>query len=85
MGLKQKEENINCQSNFFCLNVSQNMIYITGDTHGLIDFSKRSESFSKEKNSRKDYLIILGDVGLLWSEKADYQKSILLLALPFYI
>ena len=42
------------------------MIYITGDTHGDIDFKKLL--LLKEKNlSRKDYLIICGDAGICWS------------------
>lgn len=41
------------------------MIYITGDTHGLIDFEKLKE-FDKRYISTKDVLIILGDAGIIW-------------------
>lgn len=42
------------------------MIYITGDTHGDIDYKKLLTL--KEKNlSYDDYLIICGDVGICWS------------------
>ena len=42
------------------------MIFITGDTHGDIDFKKLL--ILKEKNlSYCDYLIICGDVGICWS------------------
>ena len=44
------------------------MIYITGDTHGTIDFPKLTEYFSHRYNSENDFLIILGDAGLVWSE-----------------
>ena len=42
------------------------MIYITGDTHGDIDYKKLLTL--KEKNlSYSDYLIICGDAGICWS------------------
>lgn len=42
------------------------MIYITGDTHGDIDYKKLLSL--KEKNlSYDDYLIICGDAGICWS------------------
>ena len=42
------------------------MIYITGDTHGDIDYKKLLAL--KEKNlSYDDYLIICGDAGICWS------------------
>ena len=44
------------------------MIYITGDTHGNIDFAKLEKYFSKRYVTKKDYLIILGDAGIVWSE-----------------
>ena len=44
------------------------MIYITGDTHGDIDFNKLLQL--KEKNlSYNDYLIICGDAGICWSKQ----------------
>lgn len=44
------------------------MIYITGDTHGDVDYKKLL--FLKEKKlSYDDYLIICGDVAICWSEE----------------
>ena len=45
------------------------MIYITGDTHGNIDFSKLKEYFDKHYVTEKDFLIILGDAAIIWNEK----------------
>lgn len=53
------------------------MIYITGDTHGLIDFPKLKHYFKHRYVSRHDVLIILGDAGMVWSEEdcciQDYE------------
>ena len=48
------------------------MIYITGDTHGNIDFAKLKKYFSNRYVTKKDYLIILGDAGIVWSEEDCY-------------
>lgn len=48
------------------------MIYITGDTHQFNDFGKLQKYFSKKYVSKKDYLIILGDTGIIWDK--DYKK-----------
>lgn len=45
------------------------MIYITGDTHGLIDVSKL-DFFNRTYVSSDDVLIILGDVGITWDKKS---------------
>lgn len=52
------------------------MIYITGDTHGLIDFEKLIY-FNKGYYSTKDVLIILGDAGIVWSRETldDYIRK----------
>lgn len=45
-------------------------VYLTGDTHGEMDIAK-VDAFAKEAEgvlSRDDYLIILGDFGLVWSD-----------------
>jgi len=44
------------------------MIYITGDTHGMVDWEKiNTTNFPEQKNAtKKDYLIILGDFGGVW-------------------
>jgi hypothetical protein len=52
------------------------MIFITGDTHIPIDINKLYD-FDSSKLTKNDYLIILGDCGLVWSgDKTDkkYQK-----------
>ena len=43
------------------------MIYVTGDTHGDIDFRKLI-SLAKRDLSYNDYLIICGDAGICWSD-----------------
>ncbi len=54
-------------------------IYITGDLHGPVDFAKIKE-FAKCHPSltKDDYLVILGDFGLLWDtnykEEVCYQE-----------
>ena len=54
------------------------MIYITGDTHGTIDWEKiNTTRFPEQKNLTKDdYLIILGDFGGVW-DGADQDRYIL--------
>ena len=44
------------------------MIYITGDTHGNIDFKRIKTYFSNKYVTKEEYLIILGDAGIIWSE-----------------
>lgn len=54
------------------------MIYITGDTHQFIDFEKLERYFSKRYVSKKDYLIILGDAGIIWDKnykEVSYKYS----------
>lgn len=51
------------------------MIYITGDTHGEIDFEKLKIYFKKRYVSEKDFLIILGDAGIVWDN--DYENMLL--------
>lgn len=49
------------------------MIFVTGDTHG--DFSRFSmKNFQEQKNlTKKDYVIICGDFGGIWSD-SDEEK-----------
>lgn len=51
------------------------MIYLTGDIHGQIDIDKLSKKNWKEQDdlTRKDYLIQLGDLGLLWKEDKTFE------------
>jgi len=53
------------------------MIYITGDTHGIIDWGKINTSrFPEQKDLTKDdYLIVLGDFGGVWGD-ADQDRYI---------
>ena len=46
-------------------------IYVCGDTHGPIDIDKlKEENWSEQKSLTKDdFLIILGDFGLIWGAK----------------
>ena len=48
------------------------MIYITGDTHGLHDFDKLVSYFDKRYVTKRDFLIILGDAGIVWDD--DYKN-----------
>ena len=54
------------------------MIYITGDTHGMIDWEKiNTTRFPEQKELTKDdYLIILGDFGGVW-DGAEQDRYIL--------
>ena len=49
------------------------MIYITGDVHGDIDIHKlSSEEFPEGKElTRRDYVIICGDFGLVWDDSSE--------------
>lgn len=51
------------------------MIYLTGDTHIPYDIGKLSlEAFPEQKQlSRSDYVIVLGDFGLLWRRHDVYE------------
>jgi hypothetical protein len=51
------------------------MIYITGDTHGSIDFKKLKIYFAHRYASPKDVLIILGDAGIIWSKSEEYTTQ----------
>ncbi len=49
------------------------MIYITGDTHGELDIRKlNSKRFPQQRTMTKDdYVVILGDFGLIWDESKE--------------
>ena len=63
------------------------MLYVTGDTHGSLDFQKILDwTEATRLNKDKDYLIILGDFGFVWENKRDnYEKEKLdfISCLPF--
>lgn len=48
-------------------------IFITGDTHGMIDWEKiNTTRFPEQKNlTKNDYLIILGDFGGIWGDEGE--------------
>jgi hypothetical protein len=57
------------------------MIFVTGDTHGLLDLDKIEECFYgfDDEYTKKDYLIILGDVACCWDggdEDRDVRKAL---------
>lgn len=53
------------------------MIYLTGDTHIPIDIDidkLSSKSFPEQKQlTRDDFIVVLGDFGLLWREDTTYR------------
>lgn len=57
-----------CHSNRYNRKRRCQMIYLTGDTHAHIDIHKLCKSnFDDSALTKKDYLIILGDFGLVWN------------------
>lgn len=58
-------------------------IYLTGDTHGMLDIGRLTERFEfDDKLSKQDYLIILGDAGILWNQVDDEDVHRILENLP---
>lgn len=56
--------------------ISINMsIWVSGDTHG--DFTRFStDNFPQGKNlTKEDYVVILGDCGLIWSQQEDNREK----------
>ena len=49
------------------------MIYLCGDTHGAIEINKlNSKNFPQGNNlTKSDYVIILGDFGLIWDNSGE--------------
>lgn len=51
------------------------MIYLTGDLHASIDIHKLSKRYFDDSNlTKNDYLIILGDFGLIWNKSDPESK-----------
>lgn len=54
------------------------MIILSGDTHGMIDMGKITDYFEydypADTFTKDDYLIILGDAGVLWDEGAEDRE-----------
>ena len=46
-----------------------NRVFVTGDTHGLMDFGKLKRFCASVELDRSDYIIIAGDCGVLWSQE----------------
>ena len=57
------------------------MIYITGDTHGNVDFDYLKDYFNNRFVNENDFLIILGDAGIVWSEKENFIDDYAMLGL----
>ena len=55
------------------------IIYITGDCHGVHDIAKLSPyNFDDSDMTEDDYLIICGEMGLIWSiEENEYAEQVL--------
>ena len=47
------------------------MIYLCGDTHGINEISKITNKAFAGGLSADDFVIVLGDFGLFWSERID--------------
>ena len=60
-------------------------IYITGDTHGNFDrFTKKKRSKLPFQLCDDDYIIVCGDLGLLWCHDKEYEYNLDWLSrLPF--
>lgn len=56
----------------------KNKIYITGDTHGAwgIDKLLRSNFNNGVKLTKNDYVIILGDFGLVWNNSEEERNTL---------
>ncbi|MDR3263552.1 MAG: metallophosphoesterase [Clostridiales bacterium] len=62
------------------------MIYITGDTHGPIDFGKLSSFAAKHSELTKaDYMFVAGDFGGVWSERTLERDIKRYADLPFTV
>ncbi|MEN6459781.1 MAG: metallophosphoesterase family protein [Syntrophomonas sp.] len=49
------------------------MLYVTGDTHGELDIHKlNTENFPEQHSmTKRDYVVILGDFGLVWDASKE--------------
>lgn len=58
-------------------------IVLAGDIHGLLDIEKISDYFDgNEDYTKDDFLILLGDAGILWNESDDSEVQQILNDLP---
>ena len=52
------------------------MIYVTGDCHGDFKrFTKKERQRSKYQLTSDDYVIVLGDFGLVWADDKEFQYN----------
>ena len=52
------------------------MIYVTGDMHGDFKrFTKKERQRSKYQLTSNDYVIVLGDFGLVWADNKEFQYN----------
>lgn len=62
------------------------MIYVTGDTHGNINFSKLIFFANEHQNlTKNDYVIIAGDFGAVWDKETLIEDLTPYQKLPFTI
>lgn len=62
------------------------MIYITGDIHGELEFERLVNFKNNHPNlTRSDYVIILGDCGIVWSDKTLQKRLDMYKELPFTV
>ena len=58
-------------------------IVLAGDTHGMLDMDKVTNFFdANDEYTKDDYLIILGDAGVLWNGIEDREVQEILNNLP---
>jgi len=61
------------------------MIFITGDTHGGIDFMKLRTLSQTNKMTKNDYVIIAGDFGGVWHKNTLQEDLRKYVNLPFTV
>ena len=50
-------------------------IYITGDTHGDVRRLNTTSFYEQKEMTKDDYVIILGDFGLVWDYKGESREE----------
>ncbi|MGD9901632.1 MAG: metallophosphoesterase [Spirochaetales bacterium] len=62
------------------------MVYITGDTHRLLHFEKLQKFAKSHPNlTKNDYVIIVGDCGIVWSKETLEESIASYERLPFSV
>lgn len=57
-------------------------VYVTGDTHRVIDFDKLRK-LPRDQFTKEDYVIICGDAGIIWGSDTDNEIIEIYNNLPF--